>query len=66
MKELWNLQYRDSMTFYDVQVTTDLGEVVVLQICAFSAGEAELTAISMVENGDAGVLGTSVVGCFVL
>ena len=44
------------MTFYDVQVTTDLGEVVVLQICAFSAGEAELTAISMVENGDAGVL----------
>jgi hypothetical protein len=54
------------MTFYDVQVTTDLGEVVVLQICAFSAGEAELTAISMVEHGDAGVLGTSVVGCFVL
>ena len=54
------------MTFYDVQVTTDLGEVAVLQICAFSAGEAELTAISMVENGDAGVVGTSVVCCFVL
>ena len=54
------------MTFYDVQVTTDLGEVVVLQICAFSAGEAEMTAISMVENGDAGVMGTSVVSCFVL
>ena len=53
------------MTFYDVQVTTDLGEVVV-QVYAFSAGEAEMTAISMVENGDAGVLGTSVVGCFVL
>ena len=35
------------MTFYDVQVTTDLGEVAVLQICAFSAGEAEMTAISM-------------------
>ena len=33
------------MTFYDVQVTTDLGEVAVLQICAISAGEAELTAI---------------------
>ena len=54
------------MTFYDVQVTTDLGEVAVLQICAFSATEAEMTAISMVENGDAGVLGTSVVSCFVL
>ena len=66
MKELWNLQFRDSMTFYDVQVTTDLGEVVVLQVYAFSAGEAEMTAISMVENGDAGVMGTSVVGCFVL
>ena len=66
MKELWNLQYRDSMTFYDVQVTTDLGEVVVLQICAFSPAEAEMTAISMVENCDAGVLGTSVVSSFVL
>lgn len=66
MKELWNLQYRDCMTFYDVQVTTDLGEVTVLQICAFSAAEAEMTAISMVEHGDAGVLGTSVVCCFVL
>ena len=54
------------MTFYDVQVTTDLGEVVVLQICAFSAVEAEMTAISMVENGDAGVTGTFVVSCFVL
>ncbi|MBO7281508.1 MAG: hypothetical protein J6V00_10150 [Bacteroidaceae bacterium] len=54
------------MTSYDVQVTTDLGEVVVLQICAFSAVEAEMTAISMVENGDAGVVGTSVVCCFVL
>ena len=66
MNELWNLQYRDSMTFYDVQVMTDLGEVAVLQICAFSAAEAEMTAISMVENGDAGVTGISVVSCFVL
>ena len=54
------------MDLFDVQVTTDLGEMVVLQICAFSPAEAEMTAISMVENGDAGVLGTSVVGCFVL
>ena len=54
------------MDLFDVQVTTDLGEMVVLQICAFSPTEAEMTAVSMVENGDAGVLGTSVVGCFVL
>ena len=54
------------MCLFDVQITTDLGEVVVLQVYAFSAGEAEMTAISMVENGDAGVTGTSVVSCFVL
>ena len=54
------------MDLFDVQVTTDLGELVVLQVCASSAGEAEMTAISMVENGDAGVVGTSVICCFAL
>jgi hypothetical protein len=54
------------MDLYDVQVTTDLGEVVVLQVYAFSVGEAEMAAISMVENGDAGVMGTSVISCFAL
>ena len=53
------------MDLFDVQVMTDLGEVV-LQVYAFSAGEAEMTAISMVENGDAGVMGTSVISCFAL
>jgi hypothetical protein len=51
------------MDLYDVQVTTDLGDVVVLQVYAFSAREAEMAAISMVENGDAGVMGTSVISC---
>lgn len=54
------------MNLFDVQVTTDLGKVVLLQVYAFSAGEAEMTASSMVENGDAGVLGTSVISCFAL
>ena len=54
------------MDLYDVQVTTDLGDVVVLQVYAFSAGEAEMAAISMVENGDVGVMGTSVISCFAL
>ena len=54
------------MNFYDVQITTKLGEVIVLQVCAYSEGEAELTAISMVENGEANMMGTSVVECFVL
>jgi len=31
------------MPFYDVQITTDLGETVVLQIAASSPEEAELT-----------------------
>ena len=54
------------MNFYDVQITTNLGENVVLQVCAYSESEAELTAISMVENGEANVMGTYVTGCFVL
>ena len=54
------------MNFYDVQITTDLGEIAVLQVCAYSETEAELTAISMVENGEVNVMGTSITGCFVL
>lgn len=52
------------MNFYDVQITTELGEVAVLQVCAYSGAEAELTAISMVENGEVNVMGTSVVEYF--
>ena len=54
------------MNTYDVQITTNLNEVVILQICAYSDTEAELTAISMVENGEADVLGDSVTNCFVI
>ena len=54
------------MNFYDVQITTNLGEVAVIQVCASSEAEAELTAISMIENGEANMMGTYVTGCFVL
>lgn len=53
------------MNFYDVQVTTDLGETIVLQIAASSTDEAELTAINMIELGQADTNGQSVIDCFV-
>lgn len=53
------------MNFYDVQVTTDLGETIVLQVAASSTDEAELTAINMVELGQADTYGQSVIDCFV-
>ena len=52
------------MNFYDVQVTTDLGETIVLQVAASSTDEAELTAINMVELGQADTNGQSVIDCF--
>ncbi len=55
-----------NMELYDVQMTTDLGEIIVLQIYASCESEAELTAISMVENGQANVAGTVVISCFAL
>lgn len=54
------------MEFYDVQITTDLEETVVLQIYASSPQEAEMTAISIVNSGEAGTLGREVVECFAL
>ena len=39
------------MNLYDVQVTTDLGETGILQVVASLLGDAELTAINMVELG---------------
>ena len=53
------------MNFYDVQVTTDLGETIVLQVAASSTDEAELTAVNMVELGQADTNGQSVIDCFV-
>jgi len=53
------------MNFYDVQITTDLGETIVLQVAASSTDEAELTAINMVELGQADTNGQSVIDCFV-
>ena len=55
-----------NMEFYDVQITTDLGEVIVLQVYASCECEAEQTAISMVENRQADVAGTAVISCFAL
>ncbi|MBR3027543.1 MAG: hypothetical protein IKH58_05305 [Bacteroidales bacterium] len=54
------------MQFFDVQITTDLGEVVVVQVAAGDRQEAEMTAISMVESGHAGTMGRCVVDCFAL
>lgn len=45
------------MDFYNVQITTDFGEVVVLQVAASSPQEAEMAAISMIESGQAGADG---------
>jgi hypothetical protein len=54
------------MQFFDVQITTDMGEVVVVQVAAGDRQEAEMTAISMVESGHTGTVGRSVVDCFAL
>lgn len=54
------------MNFFDVQITTDMGEVVVVQVAADDRQEAEMTAISMVESGHAGTVGRSVVDCFAM
>ncbi len=54
------------MEIYDVQITTDLDEEVVLQVSTSSPQEAEMIAISMVESGQAGTIGTSVTDCFAL
>ncbi|MBE6331091.1 MAG: hypothetical protein E7070_02115 [Bacteroidales bacterium] len=53
-----------AMQLFDVQITTDMGETIVLQVSADDAQEAEMTAISMVESGQAGTVGTRVVDCF--
>ena len=52
------------MNLYDVQITTDLGEVVVLHVSASDEQEAEMTAISMVMSGEAGTMGRGVCDCF--
>jgi hypothetical protein len=49
---------------YDVQVTTDIGEVFYLQVPASSPEVAESTAIVMVENGYVESLSHTVVDCF--
>ena len=54
------------MELFDVQITTDLGETIVLQVSASSPQSAEMTAISMVESGDAGTISQTVVDCFAL
>ena len=54
------------MNFFDVQITTDMDEVVVVQVAADDRQEAEMTAISMVESGHAGTVGRSVVDCFAM
>lgn len=53
------------MNFYDVQITTDLGETVILQVAASSPEEAEMAAINMLELGQAGVYGQQVIDSFV-
>lgn len=54
------------MIIFDVQIRTDCGEVMVLQVSASSPQEAEMTAISIVNSGEAGTLGREVVECFAL
>ena len=54
------------MMFYDVQLTTNFGETVTLQVYAGSESEAVSTAIFMAEDGQAGVPCLYVVDCFVV
>ena len=54
------------MEFFDVQITTDLGETIVVAVWASAARSAERTAISRVECGDAGAISQNVVDCFAL
>jgi len=54
------------MQIFDVQITTDIGEVIVLQVSANDAQEAEMTAISMVESEQAGTMSFAVSDCFAL
>lgn len=54
------------MEFYDIQISTDLGETVVLQVYASSPQAAESIAYSMVESGEAGTLSRGVIDCFAL
>ena len=54
------------MELFDVQITTDLGETIVLQVSGSSPQAAEMTAISMVECGEAGTISQDVIDCFVL
>lgn len=52
------------MDLFNVQITTDYGPTIVLQISASSEAEAEMTAISMVDNGNVGTQGINVIDCF--
>ena len=53
------------MELYNVQLRTDLDEVVVLQVYANDPLEAEFTAKSMVECGKAGTISNVVVDYYV-
>lgn len=57
---------KQTMEFFDVQITTDLGEVVVIQVTASTPQEAEMTAIYMVNSGEAGTISRNVIDCFAL
>lgn len=54
------------MELYNVQIGTDLDEEIVLQVVASSPGEAEMTAVSIVNSGEAGTMGVNVVDCFAM
>ena len=54
------------MNMYDVQVTTDFGETIVVQVAAPSPEAAESAAITVVESVEAGTVGQGVVYCFAL
>ena len=64
--QIYKIKNIYSMELYDVQVTTDAGETLVLQISANDPQEAEMTAISMVEMGQVDTVGRAVVDCFAL
>ena len=55
----------NNMELYNVQLRTDLDEVVVLQVYADDPLEAEFTAKSMVECGQAGTTSNVVVDYYV-
>ncbi|MBR1775232.1 MAG: hypothetical protein IJ759_06860 [Bacteroidales bacterium] len=53
----------DTGHYYDVNVVTDAGEEIILNVYGMSAMDAEFVAQQMVEGGQVGTISNTVVSC---